>query len=137
TGATVADGEGTGTIVNDDAAPPVTSDVVISQVYGGGGNSGATFTHDFVELFNRGTATVDLTNWSIQYTGATGTSWAVTPLTGSIAPGGYYLIQQAPGSGGTMPLPAPDAAGSVMMAAASGKVALSSTLTPLTSACPA
>jgi hypothetical protein len=25
---------------------------VISQVYGGGGNAGATYTHDFVELFN-------------------------------------------------------------------------------------
>ncbi len=33
---------------------PVTRDVVISQLYGGGGNSGATFTHDFIELFNRG-----------------------------------------------------------------------------------
>jgi uncharacterized protein len=30
-------------------------DIVISQVYGGGGNSGAQYTHDFVELFNRGT----------------------------------------------------------------------------------
>ena len=35
--------------------PPVATDVVISQVYGGGGNAGATLTHDFVELFNRGT----------------------------------------------------------------------------------
>ena len=26
--------------------------VVISQVYGGGGNTGAQYTHDFVELFN-------------------------------------------------------------------------------------
>lgn len=29
-------------------------DLVISQVYGGGGNSGAPYTHDFIELFNRG-----------------------------------------------------------------------------------
>jgi hypothetical protein len=28
--------------------------VVISQVYGGGGNSGSTYTHDFIELYNRG-----------------------------------------------------------------------------------
>ena len=27
---------------------------MISQVYGGGGNSGATYTHDFVELYNNG-----------------------------------------------------------------------------------
>jgi hypothetical protein len=32
-----------------------TSKVVISQVYGGGGNTGATYTHDFIELFNSGT----------------------------------------------------------------------------------
>ena len=39
------------------SAPDVaalSTDVVISQVYGGGGNNSATFTHDFVELFNRG-----------------------------------------------------------------------------------
>lgn len=29
----------------------LSSDIVISQVYGGGGNSGATLTHDFIELF--------------------------------------------------------------------------------------
>ena len=34
--------------------PAASNDVVISQVYGGGGNTGATYTHDFVELFNRG-----------------------------------------------------------------------------------
>ena len=29
-------------------------DLVVSQVYAGGGNSGATYANDFVELFNRG-----------------------------------------------------------------------------------
>ncbi len=66
-GATTSDGQGTGTITNDDAAPPVNSNVVISQVYGGGGNSGATYTHDFIELFNRGASSVSLTGWSVQY----------------------------------------------------------------------
>ncbi|MFY9572788.1 MAG: Calx-beta domain-containing protein, partial [Blastocatellia bacterium] len=45
-GANVSDGTGVGTITNDDC-PPVPADLVISQVYGGGGNSGATLTHDF------------------------------------------------------------------------------------------
>jgi hypothetical protein len=40
--------------------------VVISQVYGGG-NSGATYTHDFIELFNRGTVPISLAGWSVQY----------------------------------------------------------------------
>ena len=34
------------------AAAASPSGVVISQVYGGGGNAGATHTHDFVELYN-------------------------------------------------------------------------------------
>ena len=41
--------------------------VVISQVYGGGGNVGATYTHDFVEVFNRGTEAVSLADWSVRY----------------------------------------------------------------------
>ncbi|HZI00153.1 MAG TPA: hypothetical protein VEX63_03330, partial [Flavisolibacter sp.] len=39
--------------------------VVISQVYGGGGNAGATYTHDFVELFNPTTAPISLAGMSI------------------------------------------------------------------------
>jgi hypothetical protein len=43
-------------------APP---QVVISQVYGGGGNSGATYNADYVELFNRGGATVAIGGWRL------------------------------------------------------------------------
>ena len=43
---------------------PVAPDIVISQVYGGGGDSGATINHDFIELFNPGTATVTIDGWS-------------------------------------------------------------------------
>jgi DNA/RNA endonuclease G (NUC1) len=111
--------------------------VVISQVYGGGGNSGATYTHDFVELFNRGSETVAITGWSVQYASATGSTWAVTPLSGSIAPGHYYLVQQAQGAGGTTPLPTPDAAGTTAMAATNGKVALVSSTAALGGTCPA
>jgi len=49
------------------AARSASSDMVVSQVYGGGGNSGATYANDFVELFNRGASAVDLGAWSIQY----------------------------------------------------------------------
>ena len=47
--------------------------VVISQVYGAGGNTGATYTNDFVELFNRGNSTVTITGYSLQYASSTGT----------------------------------------------------------------
>ena len=48
-------------------AAAVSADVVISEVYGGGGNSGATFTHDYIEQYNRGTTPVDISTWSVQY----------------------------------------------------------------------
>ena len=135
-GATIADGQGVGTITNDDC-PPSPADIVISQVYGGGGNAGATFTHDFIELFNQGTTTVNLSGWSVQYISAAGTgTWAVTPLTGSIAPGGYYLIQEAQGAGGTTPLPTPDAVGTIAMAATAGKITLFSSTSPFSGSCP-
>ncbi|HUS05177.1 MAG TPA: lamin tail domain-containing protein [Bryobacteraceae bacterium] len=98
--------------------------VVISQVYGGGGNSGATLKNDFIELFNRGDQAVDLTGWSVRYSSATGTEWLTTPLHGMIAAGGYYLIQEAAGAGGTVSLPSPDASGEIAMSATSGKVDL-------------
>jgi DNA/RNA endonuclease G (NUC1) len=111
--------------------------VVISQVYGGGGNSGATYTHDFIELFNRGTEPVSVDGWSVQYASSTGTSWQVTSLSGTIQPGRYYLIRQAAGAGGTTPLPTPEASGSIAMAAGAGKVLLASQTTVVSAtACP-
>ncbi|WP_051398277.1 ExeM/NucH family extracellular endonuclease [Runella limosa] len=107
------------------------SQVVISQVYGGGGNSGATLTNDFIELFNSGSTTVDLTNYSIQYASSGGNFTFRTNLSGSIAPGKYYLIQQAQGSGGTVSLPTPDATGTIAMSATAGKVALVNSTTNL------
>jgi DNA/RNA endonuclease G (NUC1) len=107
--------------------------VVISQVYGGGGNSGSNYKNDFIELHNRGTETVDLTGWSVQYASAAGTSFLVTPLTSrSIAPGQYMLVQEAAGTGGTTALPAPDFTGTIAMSATDAKVALVTNTKPLT-----
>jgi uncharacterized protein len=137
TGAWPGKTQGVGTILNDDFAPP-SFEVTISQVYGGGGNAGATYTHDFIELFNRGDSPVSLEGWSVQYTSAGGSgTWATTALTGTIQPNGYYLVQQAAGTGGTTALPAPDAIGGINLAAVNGKVALHSTTTPFTGTCPA
>jgi hypothetical protein len=116
--------------------PAVAADVVISQVYGGGGNSGATYTHDFIELHNRESVDVSLAGWSVQYAASGGTSWTVTPLTGTVRAGAYYVVQQAQGAGGTTPLPAPDAIGTISMAAGSGKVALAAATGTLTGPCP-
>src|SRR5207249_982486 len=48
----------------------VSSAIVISQVYGGGGNTGATYTNDFIEIFNRGASSVSLNGWAVQYASA-------------------------------------------------------------------
>ncbi|SCX57156.1 hypothetical protein SAMN03159343_3595 [Klenkia marina] len=116
-------------------AAAVSPDVVVGEAYGGGGNSGATLTNDFVELRNDGPTAVDLSTWSVQYLSASPTAtsrWQVTALTGSIAPGGNYLVQQAAGTGGTTPLPTADATGTTAMAAASGTVAVVQGTAPLT-----
>ncbi len=111
--------------------------VVISQVYGGGGNSGATLKNDFIELFNPGSTPVTLTGWSVQYTSAAGATWQVTTLSGTIAPQSYYLVQESAGTGGTVNLPTPDATGTIAMSATAGKVLLAQTTTAFTDACPA
>src|SRR5262249_23111979 len=59
-------------------ANAVSSNIVISQVYGGGGNSGATYKNDFIELFNRGAVATSVNGWSVQYASAAGTTWLVT-----------------------------------------------------------
>ena len=115
------------------AAP---GDVVISQVYGGGGNSGATYKNDYIELFNRSATPVDLSTWSVQYAATKGESWALTKLSGTIQPGQYYLVQEAAGTGGSVDLPKADASGSLAMAGGAGKVALLSTQTALSGATP-
>ena len=114
------------------AAPPAPvqctgSQVVISQVYGGGGNSGAQYLNDFIELHNRGNSPVTLTGWSVVYASNTGTAWNnnKTDLSGSIAPGGYFLVQGRSGSSGAgEPLPTPDVVGNIDLSGSNGKVAL-------------
>jgi hypothetical protein len=112
-------------------------DMVISQIYGGGGNTGTTWKNDFIEVMNTGVAAVDLTGWTVQYAAAAGTTWASTALSGSLLPGQYFLVQEAAGGGGTTALPTPDATGTISMSATAGKVALVNNSTLLTGSCPA
>ncbi len=113
----------------------VVNHLVISQIYGGGGNANATYTNDFIEIFNPTASSVNLTGYSIQYASAAGTSWTKLDLSGSIAPYKYYLVQLASGANGTA-LPTPDATGSINLAAGLGKVALVNSTTILSGGCP-
>jgi predicted extracellular nuclease len=105
-------------------ASAVSADVVISQVYGAGGNTGAGYANDYVELYNRGSSAVTITGWTVQYASATGSSWSRTTLSGTIPAGRYFLVREAAGAGNGVALPAADATGTISMAAAAGKVAL-------------
>ena len=101
--------------------------LVISQVYGGGGNSGATLKNDFIEILNISGSAISLNGYSVQYASSTGnfSSSLLTALpNATLQPGHYFLIQEAAGSGGTVNLPTPDATGSINMSATTGKVAL-------------
>ena len=117
----------------------VSSGVVISQVYGGGGNANATHQNDFIELFNRGTAPVSLSGWSLQYASATGTgnfganATQITELPAvTLNPGQYFLVQEAGGAVGAL-LPTADHVDptAINMSGTAGKVALVSAATSL------
>ena len=108
--------------------------LVIAEIYGGGGNSGATFRQDYILLFNPTSSAIDVSTWSVQYATSTGDSWNVTNLSGIIPANSYYLIQEATGSGGTEDIPTPDAIGTKNLNATKGKVALVNSTTALSGA---
>src|SRR5262249_19629272 len=89
-------------------------------------NSGATYTNDYVQLYNRGTTTIDTSGWSLQYAPATGTGdWTGRqPLGGQIGPGQYYLIALASGGANGTALPAANVVGGINIAQGAGKLAL-------------
>jgi len=118
--------------------PPSSSVIVISQLYGGGGNADATYQNDYVELYNRGSVTVDTTGWTLQYAAATGSGWDFnkTPLGGPIAPGQYYLIKLASNGAIGAPLPAENVNGLINMSGSQGKIAIVDNFDSLVGNCP-
>jgi 5'-nucleotidase len=105
------------------AAVSPTAPVVINEVYGGGGNSGATYTEDFVELYNTTAAPISVNGWSVQYAGTLGSTWQRTNLTGTIPAHGYWVVGEGFGAGGTVAVPA-DESGTIPMSGTAGKIAL-------------
>ncbi|MEY2428418.1 MAG: endonuclease mitochondrial, partial [Verrucomicrobiota bacterium] len=145
TNTAIVSGGGDANSANNTASDPTTinpsggggagtaTNVVISQIYGGGGNSGATYQNDFVELFNPLSTAVNLSTWSVQYASSAGTTWQNRAnLSGFIQPHHYYLIQLASNAAVGALLPVADATNtSINMSATSGKVALVSSQTAL------
>ncbi|SFD06817.1 ExeM/NucH family extracellular endonuclease [Massilia yuzhufengensis] len=114
------------------AAP---SPVVISQVYGAGGNTGASWNRDFIELFNRSTGPVSLAGLSVQYQAAAATSnWAnFTALPNvTLQPGQYFLVGAQGGANGADIGAVDHATTSINMSGTTGKIALAESTTLLT-----
>ncbi|HEX9174225.1 MAG TPA: ExeM/NucH family extracellular endonuclease [Telluria sp.] len=109
--------------------------VVISQVYGAGGNSGALWNRDFIELFNRSSAPVSLAGLSVQYQAAGAASnWAsYTNLPAvTLQPGQYFLVGAAGGATGADIGVVDHSTSSINMSGTAGKIALASSTTLLT-----
>jgi uncharacterized protein len=115
-------------------AEAASTTLVVSEAYGGGGNSGAALKNDFIELQNVTGSTLSVTGYSVQYlpAGAGSSNWQITLLSGSAPAGGHFLVQEAAGTGGTVDLPTPDATGAINMSGTTGTVALVQSTTALT-----
>jgi len=105
--------------------------LVIGEVYAAGGNSSAVYANDYVELFNRGTSSVAVDGWTLQYASSASTSWQSTALSGTIPAGGRYLVQLASGGVNGAALPTADATGTSNLAVTGGKIALVDAATAL------
>ncbi len=121
--------------------PTTATGIVISQVYGAGGNSGSLFNADYVELHNNTSTSQTLTGYSVQYASAAATgNWSGKSKlpTATIPAGGYYLVQMSSTStlnGAALPTPDYVSNPTISMSASNGRVALVSDTITL-SGCP-
>ena len=127
-------------LTSAETAPQVSTTIVISQVYGGGGSSvaGVTYKNDYVELFNISSVPQSLNGLALQYGAGTGnfgnTATQIFALPDfTLQPGQHYLVQLGtPGTAGADFPVAPDATTTnLSLAAGGGKVALTNTVTGL------
>ncbi|MBO9523054.1 MAG: ExeM/NucH family extracellular endonuclease [Nocardioidaceae bacterium] len=107
-------------------ASPDGTGLVISEVYGGGGNTSAPFRSDFIELYNPTDAAISLAGKSVQYRSASGSAGgAAVALSGSVAAHGHFLINGSDGANTALPaLPTPDATTTFSMSGTAGQVLL-------------
>ena len=121
------------------AGPVCNPGLIISAIFGGGGNASATYTHDYVELRNRTAAPINLAGWSVQYASISGASWTVNiSLAGTIPANGFFLLRGASNGnvGVALPTVSDQEAPTLTLGANNGVVALVNSTTTLT-ACPA
>ena len=117
------------------SANPAGTGLVISEVYGAGGNSGAVYNADFVELYNPTSEPISLAGTSVHYRSAAGGSGGSPyALSGSVPAGEHFLVRMSAEGTNGQALPTPDAVAtpSFNLAAAGGQVYLLDGTTPVT-----
>lgn len=112
--------------VTDTIDVEVYKPVVIYEVYGAGGNSGATYKNDFVVLYNNTNENINLSSYYFYYASASGSfnSSNTKALSGTIYAHSYYTIVCAGGSDG-VEVPCQNVSlSTISMAQGSGRVAI-------------
>ncbi len=86
------------------------ANIVISQIYTRGGETGAIYQSDFIELYNRGNSVVDINGWSLNINTFEGSSASAVGVrfissgTIPIFPGMHMLFTFTTGGGNGQPL---------------------------------
>ncbi len=114
----------------------VSPNLIIYEVYGGGGNASAPYQNDYIVLYNTASTSVNTSGWSVQYAAATGTSWTVLALNGIIPAGSSYLIKLSSGGAVGTVLPTPNQTFVLNINAQDGKIAIRSSTVALSGANP-
>jgi 5'-nucleotidase len=107
-------------------ANPGGTGLVINEVYGAGGNSGALYNADFVEILNPTGASIDLLGKYVSYRSSSGSAGgSPIALKGSLPAGEQFVVRMSATAGSASAVPADLVASpSVSMAAGGGQVFL-------------
>jgi hypothetical protein len=116
----------------------VSTTIVISQTFSGGGSAAGAWNRDYVELHNISGATQSLDGLALQYGSGTGQFGSAATLIFAfpsgitLAAGQYYLIQTGTTAGlNILPITPDQTTTNINMAGASGKIALTNTAVAL------
>jgi predicted extracellular nuclease len=98
--------------------------LVISEVYGGGGNVNATYKSDYIQIFNLSPSPVNLEEYSIQVAEAGESKWAIINLSGVLQANHWYLLKGETGCTDGADLTLEDATANFNLNTTGGKIAL-------------
>lgn len=113
-----------GVVYSQNQTPQINTGLMIYEVYGGGGNSGAIYKNDYVVLYNGTSLDIDLSNYSLQYASATGEFTNQDVLSGTIAAGKYFVAKLGGGGSIGVDISRVDYTGTLNLSATNGKIAL-------------